>query len=954
MPTFPGPPVSTQARQQSSNIPEARNLEVAQTRVTTHPVPPPRDYVGAQLKRRGQAILNVAAEIDEASQDRDKFNAQTGYLDFANAQRRATDEDSEALDGPDAPAFESNQMQRFDAQARDFFATVPDSQKAAVDTKLRQLRNTISNAAYARGRTVGQKYHSDQVTTQVENAGVAVSQDPFTLETQVQNLSELINAADMTPAKKRAEISAMRSQLAAQAISGFVEQGRFGEALQLRDQYVKAAADKGYGVSVEGGAVVDRIIEAESGGRRTATNPRSTATGLGQFIESTWISMMQKYHPELTRGRSRSDILDYRTDAALSREMTAKYAEENAAVLRNAGLEPTAANVYLAHFLGPGAKSGGAVQVLQHTDDTPLETVIPSRKMNANPHLKGRTVGWLRNWASQKMGTGLATRNVEIGPAWLAKVDKRIDAARSKAVQDLSSATRDQIERQILLDPTSVPEEAVINNPLLTTAHGNDLIESLRSELKKTASLNTARLKFGFGEDASSTFNPYDSDDRKQRDMLSVDPDTLPEIPPNGEGAVERELELTRRTGMANTDVANSVRHGLNSPDVGEFTSALGMAYETLNASSRAFNGRDGFGKVRDYVDEYKAFRKVGYSHENAAQAVHQMQHPEGRGNTTQLKATAKGILKEAEFSPANVVSMVADGTFSNPDIALEEVMGPGIVADYKRIWEERYVASGGNRAFADESTRQQMRKMYSNSPLAGDSLFHSDFVKYPFEKIPAYEPIDNSYDAYRKDAAKLASKALDREVHPDNVMIIADPTVTGADIMSGEDRPRFSIWYKSEVNGYETASMLPDHYRPDPGALQKASAAAKVAERQRRERIESAPNGITVGINKDGNEVLVNAVTREVMQDVDGVVTGTGEQYVPPETIPVTRGHHKVNPETEIVQARGRGRRVVTADHYEDLRASNTAYQARKKRLSKEKRTIDSMINDDFLPVSP
>ncbi len=48
----------------------------------------------------------------------------------------------------------------------------------------------------------------------------------------------------------------------------------------------------------DGGAVeklTDRIIHVESGGSATAKNPLSTATGLGQFIESTWVRMMNTY-----------------------------------------------------------------------------------------------------------------------------------------------------------------------------------------------------------------------------------------------------------------------------------------------------------------------------------------------------------------------------------------------------------------------------------------------------------------------------------------------------------------------------------------------------------------------------------------------------------------------------------------------------------------------------------
>ena len=51
-----------------------------------------------------------------------------------------------------------------------------------------------------------------------------------------------------------------------------------------------AAVADGGGSAVE--VLVDQIIRVESGGKADAANPNSTAVGLGQFVEGTWIMMM--------------------------------------------------------------------------------------------------------------------------------------------------------------------------------------------------------------------------------------------------------------------------------------------------------------------------------------------------------------------------------------------------------------------------------------------------------------------------------------------------------------------------------------------------------------------------------------------------------------------------------------------------------------------------------------
>ncbi len=106
--------------------------------------------------------------------------------------------------------------------------------------------------------------------------------------------------------------------------------------------------------------LVNRIIHVESGGSARAKNPKSSATGLGQFIKSTWLRMMKTYHPELFRSMSTEELLELRFDPTISREMVANLARENEARLRQYGHSITAGRLYLAHFLGAGRRPSGA------------------------------------------------------------------------------------------------------------------------------------------------------------------------------------------------------------------------------------------------------------------------------------------------------------------------------------------------------------------------------------------------------------------------------------------------------------------------------------------------------------------------------------------------------------------------------------------------------------------
>ncbi len=158
-----------------------------------------------------------------------------------------------------------------------------------------------------------------------------------------------------------------------------------------------AVADSGDGSAVE--VLVDQIIRVESGGNASAANPLSTAVGLGQFIQSTWLRMMKQYRPDLANSMSKEDLLALRTDPTLSREMVTALAREGEAYLRARGHQITAGRLYLCHFLG----AEGANVALSSPDEALVIDAMGAGVVGANPFLKGKTIADLKQWAENKM-----------------------------------------------------------------------------------------------------------------------------------------------------------------------------------------------------------------------------------------------------------------------------------------------------------------------------------------------------------------------------------------------------------------------------------------------------------------------------------------------------------------------------------------------------------------------
>lgn len=180
--------------------------------------------------------------------------------------------------------------------------------------------------------------------------------------------------------------------------------GRFGQSLYHyfagRDDLTGQAA-----ISV----LVERIIAAESNGDPNLIDSHSSATGPGQFLDDTWLELIRQYRPDLTKGRSESETLQLRRDANLAHEITTRFVERNAAILKHRGLPVTAGAIYLAHFAGPA----GAVAILSAAENADAALVMASadtrgrtkrdQLIKANPFLEHFTVADLKVWADRKM-----------------------------------------------------------------------------------------------------------------------------------------------------------------------------------------------------------------------------------------------------------------------------------------------------------------------------------------------------------------------------------------------------------------------------------------------------------------------------------------------------------------------------------------------------------------------
>src|SRR5271169_4377623 len=134
----------------------------------------------------------------------------------------------------------------------------------------------------------------------------------------------------------------------------------------------------------------------ESGYNPNAKAKTSSATGLFQFLDQTWLATLKQHgakygyaryaemiqqgpsgHYYVSGGEARATVMDLRLDPHASALMAGELAADHAAYLRGrVGREPTAGELYVAHVLGPKG-SATLIDAAAHTPAARASSLFP-------------------------------------------------------------------------------------------------------------------------------------------------------------------------------------------------------------------------------------------------------------------------------------------------------------------------------------------------------------------------------------------------------------------------------------------------------------------------------------------------------------------------------------------------------------------------------------------------
>lgn len=197
------------------------------------------------------------------------------------------------------------------------------------------------------------------------------------------------------------------------------------------------------------------IIQIESGGRTAIKASTSSALGLGQFLNATWMATVKRHRPDLLEGRSEAQVLALRLDPSLSVELLARFTEDNQRIV---GMNCTGGDLYLAHFLGAGA----AQRVCHANPSTPVIQLVGADAVRANKSIMaGKTAGQVRAWAAKRM-------HESAGHSWVERYYKPPVAVQPLLEEAPATAEPEETAEDIPDPqdaPATEPEPAPVERP---------------------------------------------------------------------------------------------------------------------------------------------------------------------------------------------------------------------------------------------------------------------------------------------------------------------------------------------------------------------------------------------------------------------------------------------------------------------------------------------------------
>ncbi|WP_457813219.1 hypothetical protein [Sinorhizobium meliloti] len=462
----------------------------------------------------------------------------------------------------------------------------------------------------------------------------------------------------------------------------------------------------------------------------------------------------------------------------------------------------------------------------------------PPGVISANSFLRGKSVGWIKNWAAKKMGGGSPNvasnerfSGLDVGQViGLQQQAESQVAAISRQEQAAATAQLAQIKGSLQLGiatgDTNITPHTILSSPLLDDDKAQ-LIKSYNEANEASMAVGRALPLLREGR-LGDAIDPYDSKGKKLVDDIY-------DKTSSAVGEDQRQPlaeEIVQQTGVVPQSVLNSIRKGLTDTNVANVEAAAQRAARIAAINPAALSRRDGGSEVQKRADDFNYFvNSLNMSPEEAAKRIAEMNDPDKQRDRKALEPAAKEFTKQIEGENLAEVFDESWMPFNDPDIGFTEGQALGIQAEYQAIAQEQFFQANGNADIARNRAKEEMKRLYGVTNLTGRPVV----MKHPPER---YWPKNTASEGgafgigadplgYAKTQLFVEIAGRDAEFDPNSVQFVTTPATVQM-IKRGE-MPAYAVFYTDKDGLIQTFPGL--LWRPD---VKPAEAAIDNRQRQR------------------------------------------------------------------------------------------------------------------------
>lgn len=216
-----------------------------------------------------------------------------------------------------------------------------------------------------------------------------------------------------------------------------------GKGIEAVGPTIEAAA-KTVGVNPD---FMKTVAGIESGFNPNAKASTSSASGLFQFISSTWNEMLSKYGRKYDLEPNTSPF-----DAKANALMGGEYIKTNSSAIKSVKSDVNPVDVYMAHFLG----TGGARTFFSKDRDTDAASAMPAaakanRSIFYKPNGVSRTIGEVYDLMKSKVQNTSSRLglNIDLGNAQLGDDNKSVPDKPSSTKSPTTTTTNSPVNKNI-------------------------------------------------------------------------------------------------------------------------------------------------------------------------------------------------------------------------------------------------------------------------------------------------------------------------------------------------------------------------------------------------------------------------------------------------------------------------------------------------------------------------